>query len=409
MPALDETGARAPSPVRGTPETRDTTADATSRLPWAALLVMAFTGFLLITTETMPAGLLARIAAGLGTSEGTVGQFVSAYALGTILATVPAIALTRGLRRKPVFVVAVTGVLLANTVTAVSSDVVLSLGARFVAGAFSGLAWAMLAGYARRISPPTLAGRALSIASLGTPIGLAVGTPFGAWLGATHDWRWSFGILSVLVAVALALTFVLVPDAPGQQAETQLSMARVLGLPSVAAVLVVIVAWMVGHNLLYTYIGPYLRTAADGLAVEAALVTFGVAAIVGVAITGALVDRALRPLLLASIGLFGGAGVIMLVGHSSTVAVLFAIVLWGIGYGGAATQLQTAISNAAGPNADIANSLLGVAFNLAILAGGVGGALLLAAGGLVLPAVMAALATVALVVAVRARRAFPVG
>jgi len=382
-------------------------AGTAGRLPWAALLVMAFTGFLLITTETMPAGLLAQVAAGLGTSEGTVGQFVSSYALGTILATMPAIALTRGLRRKPVFLTAVTGLLIANTATAISSDVVLALGARFVAGAFSGLAWSMLAGYARSISPPTLAGRALAIASLGTPIGLAVGTPFGAWLGATYDWRWSFGVLSILVALTLALAFFLVPDAAGQSAETHLSMAKVVSLPGVAAVLTVIVAWMLGHNLLYTYIGPYLRAAGTELSVDVALVTFGIAAIVGVIITGALVDRALRPLLLISITMFAGAGVILLAGHQSNVAVLIAIIGWGIGYGGAATQLQTAIAAAAGPNADIANSMLGVAFNLAIFTGGVAGALLLTAGFPTLPAVMTGLTAVTLLVAVRARRAFP--
>ena len=38
------------------------------RFPLAALLVFALLGFLLISTETMPAGVLTQIAAGLGTS-----------------------------------------------------------------------------------------------------------------------------------------------------------------------------------------------------------------------------------------------------------------------------------------------------------------------------------------------------
>ena len=405
MPAGDGGSAGPNSTDRGDVSAAAATGSA-DRLPWAALLVMAFSGFLLITTETMPAGLLAQISTGLATSEATAGQFVSAYALGTILATMPAIALTRALRRKPVFLTAISGLLIANTITAISSDVALSLGARFVAGAFSGLAWGLLAGYARRISPPGLAGRALAIASLGTPIGLAVGTPFGAWLGATYDWRWSFGILSILIAATLVLALLLVPDAAGQSAETHLSVRRVLALPGVAVVLVVIVAWMVGHNLLYTYIGPYLRSVGTGLSVDVALVTFGIAAIVGVIITGALVDRALRPLLLISITLFAAAGVVLFTASASSAAVVVAIVLWGIGYGGAATQLQTAIGTAAGPNADIANSMLGVAFNLAIFAGGVTGALLLAVGGLALPAVMTGLAVAALLIAVRSPRTF---
>jgi len=383
----------------------------TDRLPWAALLVMALMGFLLIATETMPAGLLPQIAAGLATSEGTAGQLVSAYALGTILATIPLVAATRRMRRKPVLLVGIAGFLVANTVAALSSDVVLSLVARAVAGAFSGLLWGMLAGYARRITAPTLAGRALAIASLGTPVGLAVGTPFGSWLGTTAGWRWSFGTLSVLMALTLVLALVLVPDAPGQRAGSHLPVARVLTIPGVALILAVILTWMVAHNAVYTYISSYLRSAEVALSVDVALVTFGVAALGGIAVTAALVDRMLRRLLLASVGLFTAAGVILLVAPPSPAAVVVALVCWGLGYGGAATQLQTAVSEASGENADVANSMLGVAFNLAIFGGGVLGALLISQGASVtLPAAMIVLPLVALSIAGAARRtAFPVG
>ena len=215
---------------------------------------MASMGFLLITTETMPAGLLPQIAEGLAVSEGTVGQLVSAYALGTVLATIPLVALTRAKPRKPVFLVGITGLLLATVVTAISDDIVLTLVTRFIAGAFSGLLWGMLAGYARRISAPERAGRALAIASLGTPIGLAVGTPFGSWLGSTFGWRWSFGTLIALMALTLVLAVVILPDAPGQATESHLPVRSVFAIPGVAAILVVIFAWMVAHNTVYTYI-----------------------------------------------------------------------------------------------------------------------------------------------------------
>jgi predicted MFS family arabinose efflux permease len=377
--------------------------------PWAALLVMALMGFLLIATETMPAGLLPQIASGLDVTEGTAGQFVSAYALGTVIAAMPAIALTRGLRRKPVFLVGILGFLAANLITAFSTDIVLSLGARLLAGAFSGLLWGMTAGYARRITAPQHAGRALSVASVGTPIGLAVGTPFGSWLGTTFDWRWSFGVLAILTVVTLLLAVFLAPDAPGQRAGTRVPLARVFAIPGVAVVLGVIVSWMLGHNIMYTYIGSYLRGASLDLSVDVALVTFGAAAIVGIAITGAVIDKGLRPLVLLSLGSFILAGVIFIVGHASLMAVLAAIVLWGIAFGGAAAQLQTAISAASGENADVANSMLGVAFNLAIFAAGVAGAVVISSfDGIVLPAALVGLAAVALTIAVAGRRtAFP--
>ena len=121
------------------------------RMPWAALMILAAMGFVLVAAETMPAGLLPVIADGMGTSEGVVGQFVSVWALGTVIVTVPAISLTRGFRRKPLILAAIAGLVLANTVTTLSSDVTLSLVSRFVADAFTGVIWGMLAAYGREL------------------------------------------------------------------------------------------------------------------------------------------------------------------------------------------------------------------------------------------------------------------
>ena len=115
---------------------------AERRLPVLALVSLALIGFILVAMETMPAGLLPDIAAGMATSEGTVGLFVSAYALGTVIVTVPAISLTRRFRRKPLLLISVTGLILANAVTAISPDVAMSLVSRFIAGSFSGVIWA---------------------------------------------------------------------------------------------------------------------------------------------------------------------------------------------------------------------------------------------------------------------------
>ena len=87
------------------------------------------------------------------------------------------------------------------------------------------------------------------------------------------------------------------------------------------------------------------------------------------------------------------------------VVVLVAIVLWGVAFGGAAAQLQTAISIAAGDNADVANSMLGVAFNLAIFAAAVIGAVVIGSfDPVALPVVMVVLALAALAITHAARR-----
>ena len=379
------------------------------RLPWAALSVMALLGFVLISTETMPAGLLPQMAAGMDTSEGTIGQFVSAYALGTVVVTIPAITLTRGMRRKRLLLIGITGFLVVNIVTALSTDVALSLGARFIAGAFSGMLWGMLAGYALRITSPQHRGRALAIVSAGAPIGIAVGTPIGSWVGANLDWRWSFGGLSILTLILIALAAAFVPGVSGQPATSRLALGRVFGIPGIATILVVVFVWMLAHSTTYIYIAPYLRTATAGPNVELALVVFGVASVIGIAVTGAIIDRHRRLLLFSSIALFAAAGVVLFLGHQSVVAVLVAITLWGVTFGGMPAQMQAAMSDVSGENADVANAFLPVSYNIAIFAAGVlGAALVDNFDGLSLPMVMSGLAILVLGVAFSGRdMAFP--
>ncbi|WP_051138215.1 MFS transporter [Streptomyces canus] len=381
------------------------------KLPLTALLVMACTGFLVITTETLPAGLLPQLAVGLGVSEGSAGQLVSAYAIGTVLAAIPAITVTRKVRRHPLLLMGLFGFLAANAVTALAPSLAVALVGRFIAGAFSGLLWGMLAGYARRIAAPRHAGRALAIAMTGTPVALSVGTPLGTWLGSVLGWRWSFAVMSLLAALIMTAARGLVPDVPGQPAQTQLPLTGVARLPGVRTILAVVFIWMLAHNLLYTYIAPYLREAEIALRPDLALIVFGVAALVGIWITGQFIDRALRILTMTSVALFAVTGAVLLLAQGSLAVALVALVVWGVAFGGAATHLQTAMGEATGENADVGNSLLTTSFNLAIFGGGALGAVVVdGIGARMLPTGVTALALVALALVGWGRRtAFPQG
>ncbi|BDZ46145.1 MFS transporter [Naasia aerilata] len=375
------------------------------RLPLAALIVLALIGFLLVSIETMPAGLLPDIADGMSTSEGTVGLFVSAYALGTMIVTVPAISLTRRFRRRPLLLAGVAGLALGNTVTALSSDVVLSLVSRFVAGSFSGILWGMLAAYALRISPPTRSGVALSIMSVGAPLGFAFGTPLGAWIGSVTDWRWSFLAFTGLAILVTGLVLFVVPDAGGQPAAAQLPLGRVFALRGVPIVLAVIAVWMLAHSTIYTYVAPYLRATGTGIPPELMLLVYGLASLLGVGLTGALLDRHPAPLLHLSVAAFVAAAAVLLVAHAFAPALLVAAALWGVSFGGASAQLQAALTVSGGENSDVANSFLPVAFNLAIFGAGIlGAALLVPFDGLALPVASIGLGLVALLLTFSGRR-----
>jgi predicted MFS family arabinose efflux permease len=164
---------------------------------------------------------------------------------------------------------------------------------------------------------------------------------------------------------------------------------------------------MLGHNTVYTYIAPFLRDGGSGLTPDLVLLVYGIASIGGVVVTALVVDRHPRLLLQASIVAFVVAAGVLVVDHASPVAVLLAAGLWGLSFGGASPQLQSALSIAGGAQADLANAFLPVAFNLAIFAAGLVGAVLLGvSGGLVLGVFTAVLGVVALGLTVVGRATF---
>ena len=150
------------------------------RLPIAALLALALAGFITILTEALPAGLLPQISTDMHISGALAGQFVTLYAVGSLVAAIPLMTATQGVRRRPLLLTALAGFVVANTVTALSVNYVITMVVRFLAGVSAGLVWALLAGYAARMVPEEKKGRAIAIAMVGTPLALSLGVPDGA-------------------------------------------------------------------------------------------------------------------------------------------------------------------------------------------------------------------------------------
>ena len=374
-------------------------------LPLAALLALAMTGFICILTETLPAGLLPAISDGLHVSPSWAGQMVTVYALGSLLAAIPLTIATQGWRRRSVLLATIAGFLLFNSITAWSSSYWLTLVARLLAGVSAGLAWSLLAGYARRMVLPALQGRALAVAMVGTPIALSLGVPLGTWLGETVGWRLAFALMSGLSLLLVVWVILKVPDYPGQSGSQRLELKPVWLTPGVRPVLAVVLTWMLAHNLLYTYIAPFITPAGLSGEVGQVLLAFGVAALGGIWITGRWVDSHLRHAVLISLASFAAVAGLFGLLPQSPWAIYAGTVVWGLTFGGAATLLQTALADAAGKGADVALSMNVVVWNCAIAGGGiVGGVLLDRWGASCFAWVALTLALISWLIAWRARR-----
>lgn len=383
--------------------------NVSTKLPIWGLLALATACFIGMMTEAMPAGLLPQIGASLNVSEALTGQLVTSYAIGSIIAAIPLTAMTRAWRRRSVLLLAIGGFFVLNTVTALSTNYTITLAARFFAGVFAGLLWALVAGHASRMAPEQLRGRAIAIAMVGAPIALSLGIPLSTVLGHAVGWRSAFGVMSVITALLLVWVRFGVPDFPGTAASRHLSIGKVLGIPGVRSVLFVTLAYAMAHNILYTYISPFLVSSGMAASVQNGLFVFGVSAVVGIWIIGLLVDRWLRQLALTTVAMFCLASAAMFFWNVSSCLVYVSVAAWGLSFGGAGTLYQNASANAAGEAADVAQSIFVTCWNVAIAGGGlVGGAMLTTLGASSLPGLVALLLVPTfLVIWFGRRHAFP--
>ncbi|OZI64149.1 MFS transporter [Bordetella genomosp. 1] len=350
---------------------------AADRLPWGALLALAMGAFITILTEALPAGLLPQMAQGLGVSPSMAGQTVTVYAVGSLATAIPLTAWTQGMRRRGLLLAALAGFAIANAVTTFSPWYALTMVARFLAGVSAGLLWALLAGYAARMVAPHLRGRAIAVAMVGTPLALSLGVPAGAFLGNLMGWRACFGIMSVAALLLIVWVRVRVPDYPGQSRGARASLGQVLRMPGVRPVLFVVLAYVLAHNILYTYIAPFLDAAGMPGQTDRVLLVFGLASLVSIWIAGTWIDRHLRALTLASTLLFAAATLALGLADRDAALVYVSVAAWGLAFGGVATLLQTALAIQAGAHADVAQSMLVTSWNTAIAGGGLVGGLVL--------------------------------
>ncbi|MDN4638552.1 MFS transporter, partial [Bacillus sp. PsM16] len=80
-----------------------------------------------------------------------------------------------------------------------------------------------------------------------------------------------------------------VPDFSGQPAQRRQRLIPVLKLPGVRPILLVTLIFVLAHNILYTYIFPFLERANMAGSISGILLTFGLTSLLGIGIVGARV------------------------------------------------------------------------------------------------------------------------
>jgi predicted MFS family arabinose efflux permease len=380
-----------------------------ARLPVTSLIGLFVSGFIGILAEALPAGLLPQISRTLHQSVAVTGQMVTIYAIGTAVAVIPLAIATTSWRRRDLLIVALGAQIVTSGLTALSTELALTVVIRFVAGLSSGVIWSLLGAYAARIAPAQKQGRAIAVALGGIPVALALGIPAGVLIGRIASWQVAFWASAALALLTIGWALLFLPNLSGIPRGDRHSIRHVLGLSGVRTVLFVVATFVVAHNILYTYVAQFLSDV--GLATQTGwvLFVFGAFAVISIFIVGTHIDRRLRLLIVVSAVLFAASTLALAVLSGVPAVVYGASAAWGLAFGSSATLFTTAVVRLAGPAGDVAQSVMISVFSGSIAAGGlIGGVLLDAFGSHLLVDVCFGLVAASAVVASAAKRsAFP--
>ncbi|GAA2780558.1 MFS transporter [Saccharopolyspora taberi] len=304
------------------------------------LVLLALGAFTVGTDAYLVAGLLPQIAEDLSVPVATAGQLVSFFAIAYAVAAPLMSFATRRFNARTVLVAALCGVALTDLALVVASTYPMLAVGRLVTACFAAAFTPTAASVAASLVPPDRQGRALAYVPGGMTLATALGVPLGSLIANVAGWRGAFVFVSVLsgiVALGLWRTFGHVQP---QQRPDRGERLVVLRKPAIWSMVGMTVLWFTGGFMAYTYISQIAAEIANvhGGWLTAVLLTFGVAAIVGVRLGGVGADLwGPRRTLVASVGGKGVAFLALAVtgwlapGPLNAVVILFVVVaFWSV-------------------------------------------------------------------------------
>ncbi len=345
---------------------------------WSAVFSLALGVFALVTAEFLPASLLTPMSQGLGVSDGTAGQAVTATALvGAFAGPIVVVGLGR-IDRRVIVRALVLLLVVSNLLAALASTVWILLVARVALGFALGGFWSLAPALCLRLVPQRLVARAISIIFTGVSAATVCAAPLGAYLGDLIGWRMTFLSAGGLSVAALLALFVTLPRLPATDAPGLGTFLVLLRRPRIQVGMLTLLLVISGHFAGFTYVRPFLEQVSHlhAASISLVLLVFGVGGFFGNLAGGVVAGRSAR--LGVGLGsLLLAAASLLLLGYGAAASVTFAaLAAWGFAFGALPVALQTLTTQSAPDHAESAGALLVTMFQVAIATGAIVGGLL---------------------------------
>ena len=360
------------APVPTLPTTR------VDRIRYGGLIALMVMGFLLVTAEFLPNGVLTEMADGLGVTPGQAGQTVTVTALvGLFVAPTVGLVFPR-LDRRSLLVWMALAAAVSNLVVAIAPNLVVVLLARFLLGAAISAYWTMSITVAARLAGPEHLGRGVMFTSAGVSLATVAGVPLGVMLSEVVDWRAVFAIAGVLMVVLAAALRWALPTVPAERASSLRLLVDTVRRPGIGLGMVGHVLVVLGHFLAYTYVRLALERIpdVDASTIVVLLALFGVGGLLGNLSIGLVIDRSFAFFAVFAPLVISAAVVSMVLFSGSIIGIGAVVLLWGFFFSSWLIVVNTWVGHRMPDRLEAGGSLVVVGFQGAItLAAGVGGLL----------------------------------
>lgn len=352
---------------------------------WLPLVGLAFSAFMMNTSEFMPIGLLVDIAADFSMTEAQAGVMISVYALAVLVLSLPLMILASRFPFKGLML-GVIGLFAAGQfLSAVAPSFPALVGARLVVAAAHAVFWAIASPMAVFAVDYRRSALALSTIAAGSAIAVVCGLPLGRAVGLALGWRMTFACVGVAAVVALAYLWRTLPAMPAGKRFAVRDLPGLLRIRPLLGVFVVTVVLAGAHFVGYSYIEPFLLQVTgmpEGL-ITIVLAIYGLAGVCGSALFSRLYGTMRFAFLRAAVLGVTGALALLAAASATFGTAIACCVLWGMCYTAFNVAFQAEVLKYAPSDASaVAMSIFSGLFNLGISGGTQVGGMVVAAGGI---------------------------
>ncbi len=342
------------------------------------LAVLGLSGFVVMADNWVVSPILPSIAAGIGVDPVRAGLLITAYMIPFGLFQLVFGPLADRFGKRQVVTIAMIAFTVGTGLSALGASLTGLALFRALTGIFAAsvmpISLALIADIFPMEERQTAIGTFMGISFLGQGLSMAIGGSIAFFV----SWRGVFAVYAVLSAIATALLLKIGNRIPSVRNPESKMLAPYLGLLTTkASVLTYLIVLFEGILIVgsFSYIGAYIFNSYhfDNLVIGLIMTTFGLMAVLGGRISGALAARfGRRPVLAAGLISACAADAILFLAGGSLPALIGGVGLLGLGFMLAHSTLLTIATQFAAKARGVAMSLVAFAF---MGGGGIGTAL----------------------------------